>query len=88
MATELAPHNVRVNSVSPGFMITPMSTGERRGFTPEQIRARLEELGRKAPMLRMGEPEDIAAAIAYLASDDAKYVTGKELIVDGGFVNN
>jgi NAD(P)-dependent dehydrogenase (short-subunit alcohol dehydrogenase family) len=88
VATELGPHNVRVNSVSPGFMITPMSTGERRGFTPEQIRARLEELGRKAPMLRMGEPEDIAAAIAYLASDDAKYVTGKELIVDGGFVNN
>jgi NAD(P)-dependent dehydrogenase (short-subunit alcohol dehydrogenase family) len=88
VATELAAQNVRVNSVSPGFLLTPMSTGERNGFTPEQTQKRLETLSKMAPMRRMGDADDIAAAIAYLASDDAKYVTGKEIIVDGGYVNN
>jgi NAD(P)-dependent dehydrogenase (short-subunit alcohol dehydrogenase family) len=86
VASELAPLNVRINSVSPGFMVTPMSTGERRGLSAEESRARLEEMGRKSPMGRMGEADDIAAAIAYLASDDAKYVTGQELVVDGGYL--
>lgn len=88
VATELAAQNVRVNAVSPGFMLTPMTTGERLGFTPEQTQKRLDDLGRRAPMRRLGDADDIAAAIAYLASDDAKYVTGKEIIVDGGYVNN
>jgi 3-oxoacyl-[acyl-carrier protein] reductase len=86
VASELGPLNVRINSVSPGFMVTPMSTGERRGLSAEESRARLEDMGRKSPMGRMGEADDIAAAIAYLASDDAKYVTGQELVVDGGYL--
>ena len=86
VASELGPQNVRINSVSPGFMITPMSTGERRGLSDEESRARLAEMAAKPPMRRMGEADDIAAAIAYLASDDAKYVTGQEIIVDGGYV--
>ena len=86
VASELGPLGVRINSVSPGFMVTPMSTGERRGLSAEESRARLEEMGRKSPMGRMGEADDIAAAIAYLASDDAKYVTGQELVVDGGYL--
>jgi len=86
VATELAARNVRVNSVSPGIMLTPMLTGERKGFTPEQTRVRLEESAQRVPMKRVGSVEDIAAAIAYLASDDARYVTGQELIVDGGYV--
>jgi NAD(P)-dependent dehydrogenase (short-subunit alcohol dehydrogenase family) len=86
VASELAPRNVRINSVSPGFMVTPMSTGERRGLSAEQAQARIAEMARKPPMRRMGEADDIAAAIAYLASDDAKYVTGQEIIVDGGYV--
>jgi NAD(P)-dependent dehydrogenase (short-subunit alcohol dehydrogenase family) len=86
VASELAPRNVRINSVSPGFMITPMSTGERRGLSVEESQARMADMARKPPMRRMGEADDIAAAIAYLASDDAKYVTGQEIIVDGGYV--
>jgi 3-oxoacyl-[acyl-carrier protein] reductase len=86
VASELAPKNVRINSVSPGFMITPMSTGELRGLSPEESRAHLAEMGRKSPMGHMGDADDIAAAIAYLASDDAKYVTGQELVVDGGYL--
>jgi NAD(P)-dependent dehydrogenase (short-subunit alcohol dehydrogenase family) len=87
VAAELATQNVRVNCVSPGFMVTPMSTGERLGLTAQESRARLDAMGLRAPMQRMGEADDIAAAIAYLASDDAKYVTGQEIVVDGGFLS-
>jgi 3-oxoacyl-[acyl-carrier protein] reductase len=86
VASELGPQNVRINSVSPGFMLTPMSTGERRGLSAAESAARIAQMGSRPPMKRMGEPDDIAAAIAYLASDDAKYVTGQEIIVDGGYV--
>jgi 3-oxoacyl-[acyl-carrier protein] reductase len=86
VAPELAARNVRVNCVSPGFMRTPMSTGERRGLAPAAQEAQLEQMGSHVPMRRMGGVDDIAAAVAYLASDDAAYVTGQEIVVDGGFL--
>jgi NAD(P)-dependent dehydrogenase (short-subunit alcohol dehydrogenase family) len=86
VASELGPSGVRINSVSPGFMVTPMATGERRGLSAEESARRMADMARKPPMGRMGEADDIAAAIAYLASDDAKYVTGQELVVDGGYL--
>jgi NAD(P)-dependent dehydrogenase (short-subunit alcohol dehydrogenase family) len=86
VAPELASRNVRVNCVSPGFMRTPMSTGERHGLTVPEQEAQLQKMGMNAPMQRMGSVDDIAAAVAYLASDDARYVTGQEIAVDGGFL--
>ena len=86
VAPELASRNVRVNCVSPGFMRTPMSTGERHGLDPVAQEAQLQQMGSNVPMRRMGGVEDIAAAVAYLASDDASYVTGQEIVVDGGFL--
>jgi NAD(P)-dependent dehydrogenase (short-subunit alcohol dehydrogenase family) len=86
VATELAARGVRVNAVSPGFMRTPMTTGERRGLDPAAQEARLAEMAQRAPMRRMGSVDDIAAAVAYLASDDAAYVTGQEIVVDGGYL--
>lgn len=86
VAAELAARNVRVNAVSPGYMRTPMSTGERMGLSPADQEARLAEMGKLVPMQRMGGVDDIAAAVAYLASDDAAYVTGQEIVVDGGFL--
>jgi NAD(P)-dependent dehydrogenase (short-subunit alcohol dehydrogenase family) len=86
VATELAGRGVRINCVSPGYMRTPMSTGERHGLDPDQQEARLEAMGRKVPMGRTGSVDDIAAAVAYLASDDARYVTGQEIVVDGGYL--
>ncbi len=86
VAPELAARNVRVNCVSPGFMRTPMSTGERHGLDPAAQEAQLEQMGSNVPMRRMGGVDDIAAAVAYLASDDAGYVTGQEIVVDGGFL--
>jgi glucose 1-dehydrogenase len=78
-AAELAPHRIRVNSIEPGWTDTP---GERNFFTEEQIR----EAGRKLPLGRLAEPIEIARAVRFLASDDASYITGSILRVDGGFV--
>jgi glucose 1-dehydrogenase len=78
-AAELAQHRVRVNTIEPGWIDTP---GEREYFTEEQIR----EEGRKLPLGRLGTPEEIARAVRFLASDDASYITGTCLRVDGGFV--
>ena len=86
VAAELAARGVRVNCVSPGYMRTPMSTGERMGLDEAAQDARIEAFGRLVPMQRAGSVDDIAAAAAYLASDDARYVTGQEIVVDGGYL--
>lgn len=77
-ASELAPHRIRVNSIEPGWIDTP---GERISFGD----ARIEAAGAGLPLGRMGLPEDIANAVGYLVSDQAAYVTGTILRVDGGF---
>jgi NAD(P)-dependent dehydrogenase (short-subunit alcohol dehydrogenase family) len=86
VARELAGKGVRMNCVSPGFMRTPMTTGERLGLDEAQQEAQLAGFARHVPMHRLGSTDDIAEAIIYLASDEAGYVTGQELIVDGGYV--
>ena len=78
LAKELAPRYVRVNAVAPGFVETDM-TAE---LTEELKAAALEAI----PLGRMGDPEDIASAVAFLASADASYITGQTLVVDGGMV--
>ena len=85
VAAELGPHEIRVNCVSPGYMRTPMTTGERDGWTPEQTAARMQRYGTYVPLGRAGSADDIANAILYLASDEAAYVTGQEIVVDGGW---
>jgi glucose 1-dehydrogenase len=79
MAIELAGYQINVNVVNPGWIDTP---GERRFATEDEIR----QLGPLIPWGRIGEPRDIAQAVAFLASDQADYVTGATLRVDGGFV--
>jgi NAD(P)-dependent dehydrogenase (short-subunit alcohol dehydrogenase family) len=80
MAAYYAPRGVRVNVIAPGLIATPMS---QRAQSDPHILARLPQL---QPLSgAMGAPEDIAAAAAYLASDDARFVTGAVLTVDGGW---
>ena len=78
-AVELAPHRIRVNAVAPGLIRTPMT--EIRFQDPAQ----LERMLARIPMGRHGEPREIAAAIAFLLSADAGYITGTTLAVDGGW---
>lgn len=76
MALELAP-TIRVNAVCPGFILTPMQEAE---YTPEMLR----ESENKIPLKRLGKPEEVAGLFAFLASDDAKYLTGQTYVIDGG----
>ena len=78
MAQELAPHRVRVNSIGPGAIRTPINTAA--WSTPEAY----ADLMTLVPYKRIGEPDDIAQAAVWLASDAADYVTGATLFVDGG----
>jgi 3alpha(or 20beta)-hydroxysteroid dehydrogenase len=79
-ALELAPLGIRVNSVHPGYIDTPMLSGA--GLTTED----LERCARDIPAGRVGTPEDVADVVAFLASDGSRYVTGAELVVDGGLL--
>jgi len=79
MAAELARYRINVNMVNPGWIDTP---GERQFASEEQLR----EGGKRTPWGRLGTPDDIGKAVAFLASDDADYITGATLRVDGGFL--
>lgn len=81
MAIELAPYNIRVNCISPGPSDTQQSTDIVGAETMEKFRKDFPvvPLGR-----RLGRPEEMAAAFAFLASDDASYITGHNLVIDGG----
>jgi glucose 1-dehydrogenase len=78
LALELAPHGIRVNTIAPGWINTP---GERIHNTEEEI----EQRGKTLPLRRLGSPEEVAKAVAFLCSEDASYITGATLRVDGGF---
>ena len=75
-ARELSPKGVRVNAVAPGFIKTPMIA-----TVPDKV---LDELAQKVPLKRLGQAEEIANAYAFLASDEASYITGAVIEVDGG----
>lgn len=80
LALELGPRNIRVNSIHPGGIVTPLSN-------PTNVPRDQYDMGfRIYPAQRAGDPHDIGAAAAYLASDDASYCIGTELLVDGGLV--
>ncbi|MDX6326606.1 MAG: 3-oxoacyl-[acyl-carrier protein] reductase [Nocardioidaceae bacterium] len=83
LALELGPFGINVNAVAPGFIVSEMTdqTAYRLKMEPEQLRQVNAEAN---PVRRVGYPEDIAAAAAFLCSDEASYITGQTLYVDGG----
>ena len=78
LARELASRNITVNAVAPGFVVTDMTAG-----LSDQVK---DTIHSKIPLSRTGTPEEIASAVAYLASPEAAYITGQVLCVDGGIV--
>jgi 3-oxoacyl-[acyl-carrier protein] reductase len=78
LAREVAARNITVNAVAPGFVLTDLTSG-----LPEDITKKINEA---IPLGRWGTPEDVATATAFLASDEAAYITGHVLTVDGGMV--
>ncbi|MGE2729930.1 SDR family NAD(P)-dependent oxidoreductase [Mycolicibacterium vaccae] len=87
MAFELAKHHITVNCVCPGFVATPMQSRELEweatlsGSTPEQVK---QDWIDATPLGRLQTPDDVARAVAFLASDDARFITGEALSVNGG----
>ena len=77
VAYEVAPHGIRVNAVAPGPIETPMTAG----LLDKDMK---DAISRAIPLGRWGDPQDVAAAVAYLASDEAAFVTGATLAVSGG----
>lgn len=87
MAVELGPHNILVNAVAPGFMVTPMSivNGVDETTTPDFVEWYVKR--GKIPLGRSGYPEDVSGTVVFLASDYCRYMTGQLLVVDGGLMS-
>ncbi|KAK7491608.1 hypothetical protein BaRGS_00017061 [Batillaria attramentaria] len=82
LASDVARHGVRVNTVSPGFTRSPIHRSH--GMSEEVYQEYMQKQASMTPMGRVGEPIDIAKVIGFLASDDAAFVTGETIRVDGG----
>jgi len=82
LAIELAPSRITVNSIAPGAIETPINAKLLKN------KNKLKALLAKIPLRRMGQPGDIAGAVAFLASEDAAYITGETLVIDGGLTWN
>ena len=83
-AAELAPFNIRVNTIAPGPISTKMLDSHWFHLPPEEAKKQKEEMAKMTPMGRIGEPDEIAGAAVYLASDASSYTTGTEIVIDGG----
>ncbi|MFT7227238.1 MAG: NAD(P)-dependent dehydrogenase (short-subunit alcohol dehydrogenase family), partial [Neolewinella sp.] len=81
-ATELAPRRIRVNAVNPGPVVTPIFG--KTGMLEEQLNGMVAAVQARSPLKRLGQPKEIANMVAFLASDEASFITGGEYNVDGG----
>ncbi|MBP6880947.1 SDR family oxidoreductase [Candidatus Saccharibacteria bacterium] len=85
-ALELAEHNIRVNAVAPGGIATPGLAKMSEGASAEQLKLGHDAQMAKIPMHRVGEPDEIGKVVLFLASDMSSYMTGEQIVVDGGLL--
>jgi len=85
-AIELAPFNIQVNTIAPGPISTKMLDSHWFHLSPEEAKKQKQEMAKMTPMARIGEPDEIAGAAVYLASDASSYTTGTEIVIDGGIL--
>ena len=85
-ASELAPFNIRVNTIAPGPISTKMLNSHWFHLSQEEAQKEQEAMANLTPMKRIGDPDEIAGAAIYLASDASSYTTGTEIVVDGGIL--
>ena len=78
---ELRERRIRVNAISPGHIDTPIFQSWQQG---DELKKMKEHLAKNVPLGRLGDPDEIAKAVSFLASDEASYISGIELFVDGG----
>jgi 2-deoxy-D-gluconate 3-dehydrogenase len=83
-ALELAQYNIRINAIAPGGIATPGVAAMSEGASTGQMAKSTENFLAKIPMHRMGEPDEIGKAALFLASDMSSYMTGSQIVVDGG----
>jgi NAD(P)-dependent dehydrogenase (short-subunit alcohol dehydrogenase family) len=84
LALETAQYMINVNCILPGYVYSPSAFGIRGSTGSEDAEVTMREFGRKIPMCRQGSPEDVGNLVAYLASDESSYLTGSEIVIDGG----
>ncbi len=85
LAVELGPRGIRINTVSPGTIDTPMFRGALDGMNPQETDNFLDQVREANALGRIGEPREVADVVVFLCSGEASYVTGTDLLVDGGF---
>jgi NAD(P)-dependent dehydrogenase (short-subunit alcohol dehydrogenase family) len=83
-AAELAQYNIQVNAIAPGPISTKMFDSHWFNLPPEQMKKEKEEIAKMVPLKRIGDPDDIAGAAVYFASDASNYTTGTVIVIDGG----
>ena len=85
LSVELGPKNIRINTVSPGTIDTPMFQDALQGMNPHEADNFLDSVREANALGRIGEPRQVADVVVFLCSDGASYITGTDLLVDGGF---
>ena len=85
LALELAAHKIRVNSISPGTVITPLF--DKLGMSPEDVQEFIKHYKSKIPLDRAADPDEIASVVAFFLSEDSSFVTGTDLLADGGLAS-
>lgn len=84
MAREVADHNIRVNAICPGYVRTPLVEGMAKQSDPENPERAIQAIADAVPLKRLAHPEEVGELAAFLASDESSYITGTQIVIDGG----